>query len=389
MSEYLTIDVETTGATNGTFGNPFTDGNKLVSVGYGNAGGSGSIDMAPATLGQKIEQCRAVISNDIPLFVGFNFKFDLHWLRRYSILGKFKCPIWDCQLAEFIIGNQTNPYPSLEETVAKYGLGEKYIDIETEYWNKGIDTDMIPYDIVKTRVESDIILTSKLFELQKEELKGSPNKKKLIWVSCQDQLVLQEMEWNGLKYDLQLSIEEGNQLRREQERINERLYELVPIPQINWGSGDHLSAILYGGILAYDAKEEFIFTYKDGRTKLKERKKRFEIQMDRRVDPLPKTELAKEGYFSTGEPVLKKLKPKDKETKEILELVQAYAKLDKRVGTYYHGLPKLYEEMQWTNSILHGNLNSVVAATGRLSSTKPNQQNMDHEIRKCIVTRFQ
>jgi len=323
------------------------------------------------------------------LIVGFNVKFDLHWSRRYSLLDLYKGAVWDCQLAEFILTDQTNPFPSLEDTVAKYGLGEKYVDIENEYWNQGIDTDSIPYEIVKTRVESDIIITSRLFEMQIDELKKHPNKKKLIWVACQDLLTLQEMEWNGLKYDLQLSVEEGNKIRKEQEQIRSRLTDLVPIPQINWGSGDHLSAVLYGGILAYDDKEDYVFVYKDGRTKLKTRKKRFEIPMERRVEPLPRSELAKEGYFSTSEPTLLKLRPADKETKEIIRLVQQFNKLDKRVGTYYHGLPKLYNEMEWTQETLHGNLNTCATATGRLSSTKPNQQNMDHEVRRCIVSRFQ
>lgn len=387
--DYLTTDNECTGATNGTVANPFTDSNRLVSLGYGNSAGAKSIrlDGGPVEEGVLSRKAAREILAGADLLVGFNLKFDLHWDRRYGLIDSPKA-IWDCQLAEFIIGNQTNPFPSLEEVVAKYGLGEKYVDIENEYWNQGIDTDQIPYEIVKTRVESDIIITSRLFELQIDELKKYPNKKKLIWVACQDLLTLQEMEWNGLKYDLQLSVEEGNKIRKEQEQIRSRLTDLVPIPQINWGSGDHLSAVLYGGILAYDDKEDYVFVYKDGRTKLKTRKKRYEIEMPRRVEPLPRSELAKEGYFSTSEPTLLKLRPSDKETKEIIRLVQQFNKLDKRVGTYYHGLPKLYEEMEWTNSTLHGNLNTCATATGRLSSTKPNQQNMDHEIRRCIVTRF-
>ena len=388
--DYLTQDNECSGATNGTIANPFTDSNRLVCFGFGNSTKSASLRLHGGELEELMENRRlaAKALSDAPLLVGFNLKFDLHWNRRYGLLDNFKGAAWDTQLAEFILSNQTNPFPSLEDTVAKYGLGEKFIDIETEYWNKGIDTDQIPYDIVKTRGESDIIITSRLFELQMDELRKNPSKKKLIWVACQDLLTLQEMEWNGLKYNLQLSVEEGDKIRKEQTLIRSRLTDLVPYPQINWGSGDHLSAVLYGGILAYDDKEDFVFVYKDGRTKLKTRNTRFEIELPRRVEPLPKSELAKEGYFSTSEPTLLKLRPSDKETKEIIRLVQQFNKLDKRVGTYYHGLPKLYEEFEWTNSTLHGNLNTCATATGRLSSTKPNQQNMDHEIRRCIVSRF-
>ncbi len=57
------------------------------------------------------------------LHVGFNFKFELHWYRRlgFDVSG---AKVWDCQIAEFIIRGQTNPYPSLNGTAAAWGLGE-------------------------------------------------------------------------------------------------------------------------------------------------------------------------------------------------------------------------------------------------------------------------
>ena len=157
---------------------------------------------------------------------------------------------------------------------------------------------------------------------------------------------------------------------------------------INWNSKDHLSCILYGGTLKFNEREEYTFVYKDGSTKAKTRWVTKELICSRRVQPLRGTEYAKGGVYSTDEDTLLKLKPKDQETKNIILLIQKRRKLSKRCGTYYHGIPKLYESMGWTNETIHGKLNSAVAKTGRLSSSSPNQQNMDHEIRKCIISRY-
>ena len=64
------------------------------------------------------------------------------------------------------------------------------------------------------------------------------------------------------------------------------------------------------------------------------------------------------------------------------------ATLEKRKTTYYHGLVKLIDEMNWTKGIIHGQLNQCVAKTGRLSSSKPNLQNFDGEIKTPFTTRY-
>lgn len=387
---YLTIDCETTGATNDTFGNPFTDSNRLCYIGYGDSRGASNISLLNERIpyGESLRKLHGEFRSNSILSVGFNWKFDAHWLRRYGINLLPNANVWDTQLAEFIIRDQQIPLPSLEDTVNYYKLGEKYISIEHEYWNKGIDTDKIPPEIVAKRVESDVILTSKLFELQCDILRKEPSKKKLIWVSCQDQKVLEEMEWNGLKYNISLSIQEGNRLREEQKKIEEKLNEICSLKGVNWASKEHLSAILYGGVFKYKYKETYIKMYKDGSSAEKERWVYVEQELPRLITPFKNTEYAKGNYWSTDDKYLSKYRPKENKTKKIIALVQKWRKIDKIVGTYYHGLPKLYEEMGWTKSLLHGQLNSAVTRTGRLSSNKPNQQNMDEKIRKCIISRF-
>jgi hypothetical protein len=68
------------------------------------------------------------------ILVGFNIKFDLHWLRKYGInfVGK---RVWDCQLVHFILTGQQDTYPSLNSVAAYYDLGSKLDVVATEYWN--------------------------------------------------------------------------------------------------------------------------------------------------------------------------------------------------------------------------------------------------------------
>ncbi len=107
-------------------------------------------------------------------------------------------------------------------------------------------------------------------------------------------------------------------------------------------------------------------------------------QLPRLYEPLKGSEMAKEGFFSTSEDTLLKLKGKQGPLTVLLEL----SKMEKLLGTYYRGLPKLNVEMNWENGVLHGTFNQCVAQTGRLSSTKPNLQNFASELKDVFISRY-
>ena len=127
--------------------------------------------------------------NEADVLVGFNIKFDLHWLQRYGIDFKTK-RVWDCQLVQFIIMNQSNPYPSLNGTAEYYELGTKLDEVKENYWKNGIDTDKIPYDILDEYLKQDVELTYSVFIEQHDLTQG---KERLISLHNQDLLVLQDM----------------------------------------------------------------------------------------------------------------------------------------------------------------------------------------------------
>ena len=106
------------------------------------------------------------------------------------------------------------------------------------------------------------------------------------------------------------------------------------------------------------------------------------------VTPLKGSELEKEGYYSIDDQTLKSLKFKSNKAKELVELILERATLVKRLTAYYQGLPELRTKMNWSVGKLHGILNQCVAKTGRLSSTKPNLQNFDGEIKQLFGSRY-
>lgn len=154
----------------------------------------------------------------------------------------------------------------------------------------------------------------------------------------------------------------------------------------NFNSGDHLSALLYGGVV-YEHSKEHVGFYKTGAKAGQPKFKNVLIEhtFPRLFEPIKDSELKKEGYYETNEGVLKKLKGPNK---KIVELLLRLAKIEKLNGTYYRGLPKLNAEMRWPKGKLHGLLNQTLAGTGRLSSSKPNQQNFASELQDIFISDY-
>jgi len=380
----LVVDCETTFFKKG---HPYAQRNKLCYFGVFNGSQSNLFDIeySVAPYGDKLTAITSLMDSHT-LFVAFNAKFDIAWVRRYGLkIEHMAC--WDLQLVEFIITGQASPMPSLNATCARCGIAGKSDDLAKRYWNRGIDTPDIPEPELREYLRGDLAAEMELFNWQMKYLEDKPKLKRLCWDACQDLVVTQEMEQNGLFYDNALSKKLGDDRTERITEIDHLLGNLVPQPVGNWNSGDWVSCILYGGTCQLDITEEFDFEYKDGRIVTKTRKAKIPITFPRLVEPIKNTKLKKDGFWEVNEGVLKRLKATGT-AKKIIELLLERNKLDKLVGTYFYGWPNIYEEMDWTSNIIHGQLNHAVARTGRLSSSNPNQQNTDPELRRCIKTRF-
>ncbi len=162
--------------------------------------------------------------------------------------------------------------------------------------------------------------------------------------------VLMDMEREGVRIDVEALREYSQQLTEERQRIEQQIYTLAGHP-FNISSPKQLGEVLY---------EELKVTDKPPRTATKQ--------------------------YSTAEEVLAKLAS----AHPVVPLILEYRSLAKLVGTYLDSFPKLINP---ATGRLHTVYNQTVTATGRLSSSNPNLQNIPirtergREIRRAFVAR--
>ena len=374
----VVLDVESTISAKG---NPYNQRNKLVTIQLkqGNA-------PAVVIAADQFHEAIPILEN-ASCVIGFNLKFDLAWIRRN--LAYVPSVVWDCQLAEFMISGQTQKYPSLQGACEKYAVGHKIDIVKTEYWEKGIDTDQIPFEVLAEYGAQDVNVTWEVFQKQIQLFSNEQQSLfKLFRLCCNDLLVLQEMEHNGIRYDTEGSLRTAEELERQVKELERKLYEFTSGVPVNFDSRDHVSCLLYGGTITEDVRLP-IGVYKTGAKAGQPRYKINQVsyQLPRLVEPIKGSELKKEGFYSTDEDTLKTVKA-NKTAKKVIEWLLERSKIMKLKSTYLLGLPKTIDEMGWKYGMLHSNLNQCVAATGRLSSTKPNQQNLPKEAKRFCVSRY-
>lgn len=373
----VTVDVESTTSNKG---NPFDLTNKLVTIQI-----KVNDDIPQVFFSDQFDLALPIL-NSASCVTGFNLKFDLAWLRRE--IGFVPTCVWDCQLAEFLFSNQTWLYPDLNTTCDNYMVGHK-LDQVASYWAQGIDTDAIPRDVLSEYGAQDVNLTYEVFLRQAARfVSDDASLFRLFRLHCNDQIVLADMEFNGICYDTEASLAQAEHLDAQIAETERKLSEFAGGVPLNWNSNDHKSSFLYGGTIKEDVRLP-IGVYKSGKKIGETRYKKVEKEynLPRLIEPLKNSELAKEGYYSTDESTLLSVKT-NKTTKKLIEWLLERAKLSKLKSTYLLGLPKTIEKFKWRPNMLYSTLNQCVAVTGRLSSSKPNQQNFPKEAKQFCITRY-
>ncbi len=252
---YFVFDQETT--TNKSYkrtANPFDTTNWVVALGYKHQGGESETvyydERTPVVLPLK---------PTTNLLVGHNIKFDLSWVWRNKELvdclragGK----IWCSQLAEYYLGGQQPAVQlcSMDDIIEKYG-GELKIDEVKALWEAGVDTPDIPEDLLLRYLHGDVNNTEKIFlgQLVKAQKQGMM---KIIMARMEGLLCTVEMEYNGLRIDYKQAIADRDLLVNELAELDETLSDAIPknLPDefaFNWGSGNHKSALIFGGACKY------------------------------------------------------------------------------------------------------------------------------------------
>ena len=146
-------------------GSPFCLVQQLVMSGFKTLGGQCCVNIGKTPL--SVTQDRF---DESTLIVGCNLKFDINWARRIGV-DVSKLVIWDCQLAEFMLGYQKTRYPSMNFMCDKYGIDLKDDEV-SQAWEAGIDTDEIPTEIVREYLYGDLDRTEAIFKEQLYAFKG-------------------------------------------------------------------------------------------------------------------------------------------------------------------------------------------------------------------------
>jgi DNA polymerase I-like protein with 3'-5' exonuclease and polymerase domains len=329
------------------------------------------------------------ILDSATLLIGFNIKFDLAWARReFGFIPKFGTRIYDPQYVEYLFSNQTWRFPDLRTACIKRNVQAKMDHIKENYWDKGIDTDQIPMEELIEYCEGDVESTYQLYEAQMKLFQTEyQHLYRLFRLHMLDLPVLLEMEWNGLKYNHQRSLELANEYDEQIKNIETKLNNAVDF-EVNWNSSNEKSAILYGGTISRDIQVP-IGHFKTGARAGQVKYKKVErlTEFPQLVKPLT---TYKDGQkvddTSTAEPVLRSLKP-NKFARHIIDLILERAKLEKMNGTYLKGLPKKLIEMGWGDA-LHPSYNQCVTVTGRVASSAPNGQNIPPVGKRLCESRF-
>ncbi|WP_024653490.1 DNA polymerase I [Borrelia persica] len=270
-----------------------------------------------------------------PKLIGQNYKFDYKILKRhgFSVIP----PYFDTMIAAYIIDPNTKV--SLDFLAAKY-LMHKNIKYEEIVPQDGTLKD-IPIEIASKYAAEDADITFRLFDILTKKLQENNLENLMRDIEMPFSNVIIEMEENGIYLDRDYLIQYGYELTRELERIENEVIQNIGI-EFNLNSSKQLHTVLL-------------------------EKLNIKIPKDVKQD-------------STGITVLETIKDQH----ESIEKLMQYRQLSKLKSTYTDNLIEFINPR--TNKI-HTNFMQTKTATGRISSTAPNLQNIPIKDEKGLKIR--
>lgn len=278
--------------------------------------------------------------------VGQNIKFDILALRKYGV--RVKGPLFDTMLAHYLLNPELrHGMDYLAETYLKY----KTVPIEDLIGPKGkkqASMRTVPIEQIKEYAAEDADVTLRLKHYFAPLLKQEGLESLFFEMEMPLIYVLAEMEATGVKLDTNALKQSSEVLSQQLTALEESIYDLAGL-SFNINSTKQVGEILFDKL------------------KLDEKAKK-----------------TKTGGYSTSEEVLEKIRGKHPIVDKLLE----YRGIKKLLSTYIDALPALIHP---ETGKIHTSFNQAVTATGRLSSTNPNLQNipvrdeLGREIRKAFI----
>ena len=289
---------------------------------------------------------KPIYENERILKVGQNIKYDIEVLRHYGV--EVRGRLFDTMIAHYLL------QPELRHNMdymAEVYLNYKTIHIEELIGPKGKQQanmrDLPPGEIYEYAAE-DADITLRLKNVLEPKLK-EVNAERLFWdIEMPLVPVLADMELTGVRLDTEALRETSQGLGKRLEELEQRIYQQA-------GHSFNIASPKQVGDVLFD-----------------------EMKL------VEKPRKTKKGQFVTSEEVLQQLRGKAPIVADILD----YRGLRKLLSTYIEALPKLVNPR---TGHIHTSFNQTITATGRLSSSDPNLQNIPvrdddgKEIRRCFI----
>lgn len=293
-----------------------------------------------------LEIFRPVYESERILKIGQNVKYDLEVLANYGI--ELKGEMFDTMIAHYLL------QPELRHNMDY--MAEVYLNYQTIHIDELIGPrgknqksmrDVPPADVCEYASE-DADITLQLYNTLEPKLKESDLYPLFRDIEMPLVRVLAEMEMNGVLIDT-------NALKETSVAFTERMLELERKIYEEAGEEFNISSPRQVGDILFE-----------------------------KLKIVEKAKKTKTGQYVTSEEVLQQLKNKA----PIVSNILAYRGLKKLLGTYVDALPKLINPR---TGHIHTSFNQTVTATGRLSSSDPNLQNIPvrgedgKDIRRCFI----
>ena len=278
--------------------------------------------------------------------IGQNIKFDIIVLRKYGV--RVAGPLFDTMIAHYLLNPELrHGMDYLAETYLKY----KPVPISQLIGPKGknqLCMRDVPLAQIAEYAAEDADVTLKLKNFFAPELKKAGIESLFFDIEMPLIYVLVEMEATGVKLDTVALKQSSEELTAALNNLEKEIYELAGV-KFNINSSKQVGEVLFEHL------------------KIEEKAKK-----------------TKTGSYSTSEDILEKMRSKHPVVGKLLE----YRGLKKLLSTYIDALPELINP---ETGKIHTSFNQTITATGRLSSTNPNLQNipirdeLGREIRKAFI----
>ena len=295
---------------------------------------------------RMVDIFRPLYEDEHIMKVGQNVKYDYEVLRRYGI--EVRGPMFDTMLAHYIV------QPELHHNMdymAETLLGYQTIHIDQLIGPRGKGQrsmrDLQPQEVYEYAAE-DADVTLRLKNVLEQKLKEVDGERLFYDIEMPLVPVLAEMELTGVCLDTAALAETGKNFNRRLAEYEQKIYSEAG-ETFNISSPKQVGDILFGKMKIVD-----------------------------------KPKKTKTGQYVTSEEVLTQLRSRA----PIVDDILSYRGLKKLLGTYVEALPRLINPR---TSHIHTCFNQAITATGRLSSSDPNLQNIPirdddgKEIRKSFV----